>query len=238
MKVAIHQPNYLPWIGFFNKVSMADTYVILDSVQFERDSFTNRNKIRLPDSRTGWTWLTVPVGKGNSHKLIMDVEIDNNLNWKETSLSAINRIYKTSPYLKNYSQFLDSIYKKNWDNLSELNVYIIKELFGILGLKLQIIRVSELNVSSKKSELILDICKNVGATEYISGITGREYLDMDRFKEYGIKVTYQDFKHPVYDQVRSRAVPNPPFIPNLSIIDLLLSCGPDSISMIKNMILV
>lgn len=234
MKVVIHQPNYLPWIGFFNKVSMADTYVVLDSVQFERDGFTNRNKIKLPDSQKGWTWLTVPVGKGNSHKLIMDVEIDNSQRWNEASLSAINRIYKSSPHLKNYSQFLNGIYKKDWDNLCEMNIFIIKELFGILGLKPQIIKASELNVSSKKGDLILDICKKVGATEYISGITGKEYMDMDRSKEYGIRVTFQDFKHPVYDQVRNPHIPNPPFIPNLSILDLLLSCGPDSTSMIRN----
>ena len=234
MKVIIHQPNYLPWIGFFNNVSMSDTYVILDSVQFERDGFTNRNKIKLPDSQTGWTWLTVPVGKGNSQKLITDVEIDNRQDWREASLTAINRIYKSSPYLKDYSQFLDGIYKKDWDNLSELNIFIIKELFAILGLRPQIIKASELNISSKKSDLILDICKKVGATEYLSGITGREYMDMERFKESGIKVNFQDFKHPVYTQVRNRSIPNPPFIPNLSILDLLLSCGPESAGLVRN----
>jgi hypothetical protein len=230
MKVTIHQPNYIPWIGFFNKVSMADTYVILDTVQYEKDGFTNRNKIRQPDSPIGWAWLTVPVKKGSSNQPIKDVQIDNNQKWKEASLRSINRIYKSSPYLKAYSQFLDSIYKKEWDGLSDLNEFIIKELFSMLGIEPQIIKASELGVNSKKSDLNLDICKKVGATEYISGISGRDYLEMDRFKEEGIKVTFHDFKHPVYEQVRG------PFISNLSVLDLLLSCGPDSTKMIKNTI--
>jgi hypothetical protein len=228
MKVTIHQPNYMPWIGFFNKVSMADTYIILDSVQYEKDGFTNRNKIKQPDSPAGWAWLTVPVKKGSSNRMIRDVEVDNNQKWREDSLKAINRTYKNSPYLKQYSQFLDSIYKKDWDNLYELNVFIIKELLYILGIKPQIIKASELNISGKKSDLNLDICKKAGATEYISGISGKKYLETDRFKVEGIKVTFQDFRHPVYAQVRG------PFISNLSIIDLLLSCGPDSVNMVQN----
>lgn len=231
MKVTIHQPNYMPWIGFFNKVSMADTYVILDSVQYEKDGFTNRNKIRQPDSPAGWTWLTVPVKKGSSNRLIQEVEIDNNQKWRETSLRAVNRIYKNSPYLKNYTPFLESIYKKDWDNLCELNAYIIKELLGMLDIKPQIIMASELNVNSKKSDLNLDICRKAGATEYLSGVSGKEYLETGGFKEAGIRVSFHDFKHPVYAQVRS------PFISNLSVIDLLLSCGPDSAGIVKNCIL-
>jgi len=203
MKVAIHQPNYFPWIGFFNKVSMADTLVILDSVQFERDGYTNRNKIKLPDSQKGWTWLTVPVGKGSSQKSILDVEIDNSQRWNDASLSAISRNYKSSPHLKEYSQLIDGIYEQDWDNLCDMNIFIMRELFDVLGLKPRIIRSSELDIKSKKGDLILDICKEVGGTEYISGISGKKYMDMARAEEYGIKVTYQDFKHPVYDQVRN-----------------------------------
>jgi hypothetical protein len=231
MKVTIHQPNYIPWIGFFNKVSMADTYVLLDSVQYEKDGYTNRNKIRQPDSPAGWTWLTVPVKKGSSNLLIKDVEIDNNQPWRETSLRTIKRVYKNSPYLNDYLPFIDSIYKQEWHSLCELNEYIIRQVLGTLDVKPQIVRSSELNISSKKSDLNLDICKAVGATEYISGVSGKDYLEMDRFNESGIKVTFHDFKHPVYPQVRG------PFISNKSVIDLLLSCGPGSAGMVKNSIL-
>ncbi len=227
MKVTIHQPNYMPWIGLFNKISMADIYVILDSVQYEKDGFTNRNKIRQPDSPAGWMWLTVPVKKGSSNLLIKDVEIDNSQKWKETSLRAITRIYKNSPYLKDYTQLLEGVYKGDWNNLCDLNVFIIREVLKILDLKPQVIMASELKVDSKKSDLNLDICKQVGATEYLSGISGKTYLEMDRFNEAGIKVTFQEYKHPEYKQIRD------PFMPNMSIIDLLASCGPDSARIIK-----
>lgn len=233
MKITIHQPNYMPWMGLFNKVSMAETFVILDCVQFEKFGFTNRNKIKH-HSPAGWTWLSVPVNKGSSRMLIKDVGINNSQKWREASLDMIKEIYHNSPYLNDYLPLLDRIYLQSWDSLSELNTFILKEMFDVLGLKPRIIKASDLDVSGKKSELILDICKKVGADEFISGASGRGYMDMALFSDNGVKVTFQEFKHPVYGQIGNTHFPNPPFIPNLSALDLLLSCGPASAGLIRS----
>ena len=228
LKVAIHQPNYLPWLGFFNKVSMADVYVILDSVQYEKGGFSNRNKIRTLDYDTGWKWLTVPVKKGGSNNLLKDVEIDNNQQWKKKTCINININYNKAPFFDEYYDILQDIYNKDLDNLCKLNVNIIYELFKIFKINPKIIYSSEMNIEEKKSNLILEICKKLNATTYISGISGKNYLDIESFKTAGIDIIFQEYKHPVYRQVYQ------PFIPNMSAIDLLFNHGLESENIIKN----
>jgi hypothetical protein len=226
MRVTIHQPNYLPWLGFFEKVSTADTYVILDSVQYEKGGFTNRNKVRTPDSPAGWQWLTVPVKKGSSNMLIRDVEIDNTQKWREISLRTVLRAYQKAPFLNDYRWLLEEAYKKEWGSLRELNVHMIEELFKAFSLSPRIVCSSELDIAGKKSDLNLDICKQVGATTYVSGISGKGYLDMASFKEAGIDVEIQDYQHPIYKQVSE------PFIANMCALDVLLNYGPESMKVI------
>jgi hypothetical protein len=221
--VTIHQPEHLPWLGFFHKISQADLFVILDSVQFRKNYFQNRNKIRTAN---GWTWLTVPV-KRNINTLIKDVEIDNNQNWRKKCWNSIYFAYKKAPFFSEYSNILEKIYKRDWINLRELNIQLIKQFLSFLSLEPKILKSSEMDVHGKGSKLILNICKKVDADTYISGIFGKEYLKLSDFKEAGIEVIFQEFHHPIYKQLYE------PFISGMSIIDLLFNHGPDSLGTIR-----
>ena len=225
MKVAIHQPNYLPYLGFFHKLSLADTFVIMDDTQYDK-KFTNRNKIKVPGN---WIWLTVPINK--KHKFVANkiVEINNEENWQSDHFEKINRSYSNSKFFKkNYKAFFEKIYSKKWDHLFTLNYELIIQLIDWLDIKIEVIKESELNVKGNSTERLVNISKKIGAETYVSGIGGKEYMNEKMFETNNIKIEYQNFKCPIYKQVF-----NSEFIPNLSIIDLLFNIGPKSLSKLK-----
>ena len=225
MKVAIHQPNYLPYVGFFHKLSLADTFVIMDDTQYDK-KFTNRNKIKVPGN---WIWLTVPINK--KHKFVANkiVEINNEENWQSDHFEKINRSYSNSKFFKkNYKAFFEKIYSKKWDHLFTLNYELIIQLIDWLDIKIEVIKESELNISGNSTERLVNISKKIGAETYVSGIGGKEYMNKKMFETNNIKIEYQNFKCPIYKQVF-----NSEFIPNLSIIDLLFNIGPKSLSKLK-----
>ena len=225
MKVAIHQPNYLPYVGFFHKLSLADTFVIMDDTQYDK-KFTNRNKIKVPGN---WIWLTVPINK--KHKFVANkiVEINNEENWQSDHFEKINRSYSNSKFFKkNYKAFFEKIYSKKWDHLFTLNYELIIQLIDWLDIKIEVIKESELNINGNSTERLVNISKKIGAETYVSGIGGKEYMNEKMFETNNIKIEYQNFKCPIYKQVF-----NSEFIPNLSIIDLLFNIGPESLSKLK-----
>ena len=225
MKVAIHQPNYLPYLGFFHKLSLADTFVIMDDTQYDK-KFTNRNKIKVPGN---WIWLTVPINK--KHKFVANkiVEINNEENWQSDHFKKINHSYSNSEFFKkNYKTFFEKIYSKKWDHLFTLNYELIIQLIDWLDIKIEVIKESELNVKGNSTERLVNISKKIGAETYVSGIGGKEYMNEKMFETNNIKIEYQNFKCPIYKQVF-----NSEFIPNLSIIDLLFNIGPKSLSKLK-----
>jgi len=225
MKVAIHQPNYLPYLGFFHKLSLADTFVIMDDTQYDK-KFTNRNKIKVPGN---WIWLTVPINK--KHKFVANkiVEINNEENWQSDHFEKINRSYSNSKFFKkNYKAFFEKIYSKKWDHLFTLNYELIIQLIDWLDIKIEVIKESELNVKGNSTERLVNISKKIGAETYVSGIGGKEYMNEKMFETNNIKIEYQNFQCPKYKQVF-----NSEFIPNLSIIDLLFNIGPESLSKLK-----
>ena len=225
MKVAIHQPNYLPYLGFFHKLSLADTFVIMDNTQYDK-KFTNRNKIKVPGN---WIWLTVPINK--KHKFVANkiVEINNEENWQSDHFEKINRSYSNSEFFKkNYKTFFEKIYSKKWDHLFTLNYELIIQLIDWLDIKIEVIKESELNINGNSTERLVNISKKIGAETYVSGIGGKEYMNEKMFETNNIKIEYQNFKCPIYKQVF-----NSEFIPNLSIIDLLFNIGPKSLSKLK-----
>jgi len=225
MKVAIHQPNYLPYLGFFHKLSLADTFVIMDDTQYDK-KFTNRNKIKVPGN---WIWLTVPINK--KHKFVANkiVEINNEENWQSDHFKKINHSYSNSEFFKkNYKTFFEKIYSKKWDHLFTLNYELIIQLIDWLDIKIEVIKESELNVKGNSTERLVNISKKIGAETYVSGIGGKEYMNEKMFETNNIKIEYQNFQCPKYKQVF-----NSEFIPNLSIIDLLFNIGPESLSKLK-----
>jgi hypothetical protein len=225
MKVAIHQPNYLPYLGFFHKLSLVDTFVIMDDTQYDK-KFTNRNKIKVPGN---WIWLTVPINK--KHKFVANkiVEINNEENWQSDHFEKINHSYSNSEFFKkNYKTFFEKIYSKKWDHLFTLNYELIIQLIDWLDIKIEVIKESELNINGNSTDRLVNISKKIGAETYVSGIGGKEYMNKKMFETNNIKIEYQNFKCPIYKQVF-----NSEFIPNLSIIDLLFNIGPKSLSKLK-----
>lgn len=226
MRVGIHQPMYLPWLGLFDRIHRCDIFVLLDNVPYSKNYFLNRNKIKIKD---GFAWLTVPVlTKGNFGQLIKDVEIDNTNNWKERHWKSIYFSYKKAPHFLSYGGFFESIYNRDWTKLTELNEELINYILETLHIKTPVIRASTLNIDGKKEGLILNICKKLNADEYLSGPDGRNYLNMELWEKNGIKVMLHEYRHPQYSQLYGE------FLPNMSIIDLLFNCGEDSLNILTN----
>ena len=227
MVVTIHQPEHLPWLGFFDKVRQADVFVILDHVQFSKHYFQNRNRIRTD---RGGTWLTVPVlTKGHAEQAIREVLINNqgSPRWKEKCWTSLVQHYRKAKCWSLHEGFFERLYKTNWTRLAEMNEAIIRYLLTAFSIDVKVVASSELNVQGQRGELLLDICKKIGAPVYLSGISGREYLDSKMFADAGIEVRFQEFHHPIYKQAYE------PFMPCMSAIDLLFNYGPASIDVIK-----
>lgn len=215
MIITIHQPAYLPWLGYFEKIIKSDIYVYLDSVQYEDRSFTNRNRIKTP---TGTQWLSIPVkAKGYRDSIIKYLEIDNSQNWRKKHLNTIYLNYKKAPFFSENYPKLELLFANQHDFLCDLCYEHLLFWLGEIGVKKNIIRSQFMQVDSKKSDLILDICKELQAKQYISGKLGRGYLQEEAFREEGIEVIYQDYQHPTYRQLWGD------FIPNLSILDFWMN---------------
>ncbi len=220
MIVTIHQPNYFPYPGFFQKVLLSDIYVILDRAQFEFD-ITNRNKVITPEG--SWSRISVPIKKGQKFFEIRNVEINNDQPWAEKNWDLIYKSYNNSTFFDLYKTTLNSVFKKKWNLIFDLNFYTLKKVLEWLNIKTEIIFDSELDVTGKSSEHLLNICKKLGATKYLSGPGGRDYLNEKIFEQNKIKVEYQKYDPVIYPQNHTKS-----FVPNLSILDLLFNMGSDS----------
>jgi len=224
MIISVHQPQYLPWLGYFHKMYEADAFVFLDNVQYKKREYQNRNRIR---TKTGEIWLTVPVLKDiDPYPNILSVRIDNSQKWQKKHWRAIYINYSPTPFFKKYSGFFEDIYKKEWKTLAELNIYIIRYIARSLGIDRPIYLESQLNIEVKNTRRIIGICKALKADTYLSGVGGKNYLDEKQFDLERIKLIYQDFNHPRYPQRYK------PFIPFMSIIDLMFNCGEDSLKIL------
>jgi len=227
MIVSINQPSYLPWLGYFDRIAKSDLHIVLDHVQFEKNSVTNRNKIRTAE---GWQWLTVPVRtKGRFGDLAVNtIEVEDNRRWADKHWKSLEQHYRRAPHFQEHAEFFRSVYARPWTRLFELISETNRHIFEALGMAPVIRFSSEFGLQSRKEELVLDLCRVVGATHYISGPFGREYLSLPAFASAGIGVTFHDYQHPTYHQAY------PGFQPNLSVIDLLFNHGPRSLSILAN----
>lgn len=220
MIATIHQPEYLPYIGFFDRIKKADTFVILDNVQYQKNAFINRNKIKTSQ---GWQWLTVPVKKREKLDDINKLQIDNSSNWKEKHLKTIILNYKKTPYFKKYIGLFEDVYKKEWNLIADLDIYLIENIIEMLEIKKEIKKSSSLGVKDKGIEKLINICKTVRADIYLCGPGNEKYNMTDavseKFQKQNIKVIFHKFTPPIYQQQFGK------FIPNLSIIDFLFNCG-------------
>lgn len=224
MILTAHQPSYLPWLGFFHKIALSDIYVHLDSVQFERNSFTNRNKIKTANSPV---WLTIPVAlKGHMGKTIRETEIDNSKNWQKKHWMSLSLNYKKAPFFERYADFFENVYKKEWKYITELDDYMLQWFLKELGIQVDYYQASALPSKGQKAELLLHMSKILKADMFVFGAFGKDYVNREQFAKDGVDVYFQDYKHPVYSQLHGD------FLPNMSIIDLLFNCGPKSLEVL------
>ena len=226
MKISIHQPNYFPYPGFFHKLFLSDILVLYDDVQFESD-ITNKNKIIK--SSGSWERISVPVKKNQTHKKIMDIEINNELSWSDDTFCKLYESYNKASFFNDYEPFLKNIYSKSWDMLLELNLHTIRQLIDWLGIDIKILKASELNIKGKSTERLVNICQSLDADVYVSGIGGKNYLNEKLFSQKNIKLEYQNYTPHPYEQIHSTT-----FVPNLSILDLLFNMGKKSHNFLKN----
>ena len=220
MIVAIHQPNFLPWAGYFYKILKSDIFIILDDVQFTKNSYINRNKIKTPN---GNQWISVPVkSKGRFGQLINEVEINSLEKTKRKIKNSIKVNYGKSKYFNEIFSMIEPMFESNM--LSEVNESLIIRICKFLNIQTRFVRSSVLHTQQFDStEKLINLCKEVNATTYLSGFGGNKYQDSLMFNKNDIELKTSTFIHPNYPQLWGG------FIPNLSIIDLLFNCGKESI---------
>jgi hypothetical protein len=213
-----HQPNYLPWLGFFDKMANSDIFIIEDNVQFEKQGFTNRNRIKTVD---GVRWLSVPIKHENKPLQINEVEIakTSEPNWAMRHWLTLKMNYCKAPFWNDYCSFFKDTYEQEWTKLIDLNLHLIHGIMSFLNIKTPLMMASSLGAKGNKNELLIAQCKAVGGNIQLAGAGGREYIDAKKFEEEGIKIIFQDFKYPNYQQLHGE------FACNLSVIDYLFCSG-------------
>ena len=215
MILTVHQPAYLPWLGYFDKIARSDIFIFLDTVQFEKNNFINRNKIKTSN---GPIWLTIPVlQKGHTESTLIETKIDNTKIWRDKHLRSIRMNYSKARFFETNYQKLLKQYDEDYDLLSDFCYYQLLFWLKELNIKTKVIRSSKLDIGTKKSTLIVDLCNCFTATDYISGILGKDYLDKPLFKKNKINIVYQEYKHPIYNQLYGD------FIPNMSVVDFWMN---------------
>jgi hypothetical protein len=227
MILSLHQPAYLPWLGYFEKIQRSDIFVYLDTVQFggKKDNFINRNKIKTPQ---GWQWLIVPVRAQSSiDATILETKIDNLQEWRKKHLRSIEMNYSKAPNFSGCYPKLEKLLSNKTENLTEFCWEQLIFWLSEFEIDTKLVRSSELNIMSKKSDLVLDMCKYFSADKYLSGAMGRDYLNEDAFSKAGIAVEYQEFIHPAYPQRWGN------FEPYMGIVDYWMNCGPGKLNFKK-----
>jgi WbqC-like protein family len=219
LRVAVHQPQYFPYPGFFHKLSTVDLFVLMDDVQYDK-RYTNRN--RIVDSH-GPIWLTVPINKAQKGLPNAEIEVNNDIPWAKDHWKKIQLSYSNSRGFPAYREFLEQLYQRTWTKLLDLNMETLKETMKWLGIEIPVLKESQLGVNKTGTERIVEVCKAVGADTYVSGIGGRNYLVGSLFERNGLRLEYQDYHAVPYPQRLTKQ-----FIPDLSILDMLANVGPQS----------
>lgn len=226
-RVAIMQPTYLPWYGYFELINRVDTFVFLDSVQFAKRSWQQRNSIKTAN---GSMWLTVPIlSKGKKDQLIKDTLIDKDSKFISKHIKSIEINYANASFFGSEAKLLFDILRSDYKYISDLNIDLITNLCERLKIKTNFIRSSTLKHYGSKADLLASICSIVEASEYISPPGSRNYLELSNsFMKINLPVKYFEYSQPIYNQLWGD------FLSNLSITDMLLNCGDETIEIIKN----
>lgn len=224
MKIGIIQPSYIPWRGYFDFIDSVDLFIFYDDVQYSKQSWRNRNRIK---TNSGLSWLTVPVY--NPHMApIMEVQINNKVNWRQKQLKSIEYSYSNAPFFQEYFNEFSDILKQDESNLCALDIRLTHWLMKKFAIRTPTILASELNAQGSRTERLVDILKKVNADSYLSGPTASAYLDIPLLKSNGIDVEYKTYDYEPYPQLHGA------FAPAVSAIDLLFNTGPEAQRFLKS----
>ncbi len=225
MRVAIHQPHYLPWLGYLAKWAAADVLILLDTVQYEKNGWQNRNRIK---TAAGPRWLTVPV-RVRLGTALAEVEIDATQPWSRRHLAAIEHAYARAPGWARHAGGLRALYARPWERLAPLTVASAAWLAAALGIATPTRLASELGVIERDpTARLVELCRAVGGTTYLAGSHGAQYMDLAQFERASIEVRAQTYSHPVYTQLHGD------FVPFLSAVDLLLMHGDEALGILRS----
>lgn len=222
-KIAVLQPSYLPWLGFFEQLMSVDTFVIYDDAQYTKNDWRNRNRLKTKD---GFLWLSIPV-KGSIHSQIRDIRIDESKNWQDKHQKTITQLYSKSPYFEEVSALFSPLWNRRYEFLMDAAMDSIRIVAEYLNIETKIVYSSEIGAVGDKNEKLVNICKIFNARNYYSGLSAQNYLNVELFERNGIEVAFQHYPHPVYPQKHGD------FISHLSVMDLLFNCGKKSKQIIK-----
>jgi hypothetical protein len=218
-KIAINQSNYIPWKGYFDLIASVDEFILYDDMQFTKNDWRNRNQIKTP---RGVEWLSVPVGS-DIHRRIRDVTLPDN-QWPAKHWKTLDANYARAPYFREVAEWLAPLYlQARHTHLSALNRSLIETVCNYLGIKTRITNSWDYQLPEGRSERLAALCRQTGATEYVSGPAAKAYLDEELFARSGVKVTWFDYgTYPEYPQLWGG------FVHGVSVLDLLFNCGPEA----------
>ncbi len=223
MLVAIHQPHYLPWLRYFEKIARADAFIVLDNIQYSKNGWQNRNRIKTPN---GPALLTVPV-HGRYRQRLNEVRVNNAVPWRRKHGEALRQAYGKTPHFAACAEFLEATYGRDWEYLNDLNHHMLTHWVRLLGINTPLYYASELDVPGVATERLVNLVRAVGGDAYYSGAFALDaYLDPAVLAASGIALVLQHWTPPVYEQGRGT------FIPDLSVVDLLAHKGPEARALI------
>jgi len=224
MIVSVHQPQYLPWVGYFDKIDRADVFVLLDTVQYKKNEWQNRNRIKTAQ---GPQWLTVPVTY-RYPQLICEVGVNDRERWQHRQQQALATNYRRAPHWGRLEGFFEEIFSRSWATVAELNIRVVKGLAAMLGIATPIHVASELgSFPEDPDERLIALTKHLGASTYLAGSGGRDYMDLKKYERAGVEVLFQEYRHPRYGQLFGG------FEPNMSVIDLIYNHGEASLPILR-----
>lgn len=222
--VGIHQPHYLPWLRYFEKIDACDAFILLDTVQFTKNGWQNRNKIK---SAQGPLTLTVPIHARHDTR-IADVAIDSSQPWQHRHYKSIEQNYARAPHFPRVVEALEPFFRQSWESLAELNRAMLDAWLKLLGITTSVHLASDLDVQGSATERLVNLVKAVGGDAYYSGAYALDvYLDEQALEHAGVELRLQQWSAPVYPQQYDG------FIPDLSVLDLMMNVGPDSLAVIR-----
>ena len=228
MILSAHQSHYLPWLGYLDKIDRSDVFVVLDDVQYEKNGWQNRNRIRTP---RGWQWLTVPVHAHLSDR-ILEVRVSKEISWQKDHSKSLELSYHKAPHFQILWELLGPVYQKEWLSLVDVNLAALEAVLDAIGMgKKEAILSSSIGLKSEATQRLVDLCRHFKADTYLSGDGAHAYLDVTLFEKAGIRVAFQDFSHPVYKQLHGD---ESNFMEGLSAVDLIFNHGKESLAILRS----